>query len=155
MAIDLTLLKQELLNDPLNLGYAPYVSVRNDIGSHSVLTEVKSGSDFVVSRGRITKDFFIEITTQMVFNLMMQVKNGNNGAQFWLDVFDRLIANSDTINCDDAALSSILNQMLVENLINTSGIDYIKTKQGSRSEVLFGVNVSIDDVSNSLNEGDI
>jgi hypothetical protein len=155
MATDLTILKQELLDDPLGLGYAPFISSRNDISIQGLLAEVKPDPEFIVNRGRITKDYFIEITTQMIFNLMLANKNGNPNAQFWLDVFDRLIANSDTINCNDAALASILNQMYLDGLITQTGIDYIKNKQGSRSEVLFGYNVTVDDVSNSLNEGEI
>jgi hypothetical protein len=152
MAIDLNALKQELLDDPLNLGYDQFVSVRNDLGSHALINSVGEGSDFQVSRGRISKDHFIEITTSMVFNLMVALKNGNQDAQFWLDVFDRLVANSDTINVDDPALNSILNEMITDGLLTSQDLDSIKTRQGSRSEKLFGIAVTVDQVSNSLNE---
>lgn len=154
MAIDLNALKQELLNDPLSLGYSQFVSVRNDLGSHALINAVGDGSDFVVTRGRISKDHFIEITTSVVINLMVAFKNGNQEAQFWLDVFDRLVANSDTINVDDPALNSILNQMISENLLTSQEMSYITTRQGSRAEKLFGTPVSVDQVSNSLNEVD-
>lgn len=155
MAINLNLLKQELINDPLGLGYSQFVSSRNDIGAHSLISAIGEGAEFIVSRGRVTKDHFIELTTEMIINLMVALKNGNTEAQFWLDVFDRLVANSDTINVDDAALNSVLTQMLSENLLTQQEIDYIKTRQGSRAEKLFNVNITIDDVSNSLNEVEI
>ena len=88
----------------------------------------------------------------MVFNLMVALKNGNQDAQFWLDVFDRLVANSDTINVDDPALNSILNEMITDGLLTSQDLDSIKTRQGSRSEKLFGIAVTVDQVSNSLNE---
>lgn len=152
MAIDLNALKQELLNDPLNLGYSQFVSVRNDLGSHALINSVGDGPEFVVSRGRVSKDHFIEITTSMVINLMVALKNGNQEAQFWLDVFDRLVANSDTINLDDSALNSVLAQMVSENLLTSDEMSFIKNRQGSRAEKLFGSPVSVDLVSNSLNE---
>lgn len=152
MAIDLNALKQELLNDPLNLGYSQFVSVRNDLGSHGLINSVGDGAEFIVSRGRVSKDHFIEITTSMVINLMVALKNGNQEAQFWLDVFDRLVANSDTINVDDPALSTILSQMVSENLLTSEEMSFIKNRQGSRAEKLFGAPVSVDQVSNSLNE---
>ena len=155
MAINLTSLKQELLDDPKALGYAEFVSARNDVSLADILNLVRDDSDYVIPRGRITKDEFLELTTQMVFNLMLELRSGNTNAQFWLDVFDRLVANSDTINCNDAAISSILDQMRTENLILPSSISLIKNKSGSRAEVLFGCNVTVQDISNSLNEVEI
>jgi len=152
MAIALAALRAELFNAPLIFGYSQFVSVRNDLGSHALINSVGAGQDFVVSRGRVSKDHFIEITTSMVINLMVALKNGNQEAQFWLDVFDRLVANSDTINVDDPALNSVLNQMISENLLTSQEMSYITTRQGSRAEKLFGAPVSVDQVSNSLNE---
>jgi|AACY02.15.fsa_nt_gi hypothetical protein len=155
MSIDLNLLKQELLTDPAQLGYDQFVAVRNDISIHNLISEIKYTSDFLVSRGRITKDEFIELTSQIVFALMLAKRNGNNDADFWLSVFDRLIANSETINADDPSLEYILDQMINENLLTIQEKDAIKKRQGSRSEVLFGTCVTIDDISNSLNEVEI
>jgi hypothetical protein len=155
MAINLTELKQEFLNDPMSLGYSTNLSSRNDIGLCSLINEIRDGDDYLINRGRITKDEFIELTTSMVFNLMLEKKNGNPNAQFWLEVFDRLVANSDTINCNDQALASILDQMSADGLISSGGVRFIKLKQGSRAEILFGKIATIDEVSNSLNEVEI
>ena len=151
MPIDLNLLKQEIISDPLNLGYAPFLSIRNDLEVLNLINSVQP--NLLVDRGRITKDEFIEITSQMVFGLMLQNKNGNTDAQFWLDVFDRLVANSDTINCQDPALDAILSEMLSANFITSQDILIIKSKSGSRAQNLFGQNVSLNEVSDSLNEG--
>ena len=152
MAIDLNILKNELLTDPLNLGYANFVETRNDMSLHSLINEVTENQDIIISRGRISRDEFIELTSQVVLNLMLESKNGNNDAKFWLDVFDRLVANSDTINVDDPSLDSIFTEMLNGNLIDQNSIDFVKIKFGSRAQKLFGSTVTLDDVSNSLNE---
>lgn len=155
MSIDLSTLKQELLTDPEQLGYGQYVGMRNDISIHNLITETRLSSSYLVSRGRMTKDQFIELTSQTVFALMMEKRTGNPDADFWLSVFDRLIANSDTINADDPSLDYILDQMISENLLTLPEKEAIKKRQGSRAEVLFGSNVTIDDISNCLNEDEI
>jgi hypothetical protein len=155
MAIDLNALKEELTLDPMGLGYAPFILIRDDVSLKNLMNEIKGGQDFVVSRGRITKDSFIEITSQMVFTLMLASKNGDTDAGFWLSVFDRLIANSDTVNSDDPALDAILDQMISANYLTQQDKESIKTRQGSRAEKLFGTNVLVNEISNSLNEVEI
>jgi len=155
MNVDLALLKQEIINDPMNLGFSSYVSIRNDVEVTNLLNTIVELEDFKVNRGRITKDSFIEITSQIIYSLMLEHKNGNEQAKFWLDVFDRLVANSDTISCEDPSLIFVMNQMNSDNLITENQINSILNRYGSRSEKLFGRHVTIDEVSNSLNEGDI
>ena len=152
MAIDLNLLKQEIQNDPNNLGYASSLAIRDDIGIAAILNMVRSGSDYIVPKGRISRDQFVEDTSSVVYNLMIQESQGSDKAAFWLKVFDRLVANSDTINSLDTNLNSILDQMIIDNLLTLEENSFIINRQGSRSEKLFGTPVSIDEVSNSLNE---
>lgn len=153
MAINLNILREEILNDPMNLGFNQYVSIRNDVEVVNLMNQTNIDSNFLIDRGRISKDDFIELTSQIVLGLMIADKNGNEEAKFWLAVFDRLVANSETINCQDSALESVLNELLVANFVTAEQIQNIKTKHGSRAEKLFGQKVSLDDVSNSLNEG--
>jgi 23S rRNA A1618 N6-methylase RlmF len=152
MAIDLNLLKQEIQNDPSNLGYAGSLAIRDDIGLANILNTVRSGSDYLVTKGRITRDQFVEDTTSVVYNLMVLESQGSDKAVFWLRVFDRLVSNSDTINSLDVNLIGLLDQMIADNVLSSQDKSSIINRQGSRSEVLFGRNVSIDEVSNSLNE---
>jgi hypothetical protein len=42
--------------------------------------------------------------------------------------------------------------MITDGLLTSQDLDSIKTRQGSRSEKLFGIAVTVDQVSNSLNE---
>ena len=152
MAIDLNLLKQEIQNDPSNLGYADSLAIRDDIGLANILNTVRSGSDYLVTKGRITRDQFVEDTTSVVYNLMVLESQGSDKAVFWLRVFDRLVSNSDTINSLDVNLIGLLDQMIADNVLSSQDKSSIINRQGSRSEVLFGRNVSTDEVSNSLNE---
>jgi 23S rRNA A1618 N6-methylase RlmF len=117
-----------------------------------MLNTVRSGSDYIVPKGRISRDQFVEDTSSVVYNLMIQESQGTEKATFWLKVFDRLVANSDTINSLDANLNSILDQMIIDNLLTLEEKGFIINRQGSRSERLFGTPVNIDEVSNSLNE---
>ena len=83
---------------------------------------------------------------------MVALDNGNSRAQFWLNVFDRLVSNSDTINSADANLNYILEQMISDNLLTSNQKDDIVLRQGSRAEVLFDRAVLVSDVSDALNE---
>ncbi len=152
MAIDLNLLKQEIQNDPSNLGYASSLAIRDDISLANILNTVRSGSDYIVTKGRITRDQFVEDTTSVVYNLMVLESQGSDKAVFWLRVFDRLVSNSDTINALDVNLIGLLDQMIADNVLTSEEKSFILNRQGSRSEVLFGRVVSVDEVSNSLNE---
>jgi hypothetical protein len=152
MAIDLNLLKQEIQNDPSNLGYASSLAIRDDISLANILNTARSGSDYIVTKGRITRDQFVEDTTSVVYNLMVLESQGSDKAVFWLRVFDRLVSNSDTLNALDVNLIGLLDQMIADNVLTSEEKSSILNRQGSRSEVLFGRVVSVDEVSNSLNE---
>lgn len=152
MAVDLNLLKQEIESDPNNLGYASSLAIRDDISIANLLNTIMNTSDYIVPKGRITRDQFVEDTSSVVYNLMVLEAQGNTSAAFWLKVFDRLIANSDTINSLDVNLNNILDQMINDNVLTTLEKNSIINRQGSRSEKLFGCLVSVDEVSNSLNE---
>lgn len=152
MAVDLNLLKQEIQTDPQNLGYAGSLAIRDDISITNILNTIRNGSDYIVPKGRISRDQFVEDTSTVVYNLMVLESQNNNSATFWLKVFDRLVSNSDTINSLDANLVSILDQMISDNVLTTQEKSSILNRQGSRAEKLFGCPVSIDEVSNSLNE---
>lgn len=152
MAVDLNLLKQEIQIDPENLGYASGLAIRDDISINNILNAIRSGSEYLVPKGRISRDQFVEDTSLVVYNLMVLESQGNNLAAFWLKVFDRLVSNSDTINSVDTNLISILDQMINDGVLTTQDKISILNRQGSRAEKLFGCQVSIDEVSNSLNE---
>jgi hypothetical protein len=152
MAVDLNLLKQEIQTDPQNLGYAGSLAIRDDISITNILNTIRNGSDYIVPKGRISRDQFVEDTSTVVYNLMVLESQNNNSATFWLKVFDRLVSNSDTINSLDANLVSILDQMISDNVLTAQEKSSILNRQGSRAEKLFGCPVSIDEVSNSLNE---
>lgn len=94
----------------------------------------------------------MEDTTSVVYNLMVLESQGSDKAVFWLRVFDRLVSNSDTINALDVNLIGLLDQMIADNVLTSEEKSSILNRQGSRSEVLFGRVVSVDEVSNSLNE---
>jgi|AACY02.14.fsa_nt_gi hypothetical protein len=153
MAIDFTALKNEIINDPQQLGYSDYLPQRNDVELASLLNQVRSGNDYKVQKGRVSRDSFVEDTAAVVFNLMVALDGGNDRAQFWLGVFDRLVANSDTINSADVNLNSILDQMISENFLTSNEKDSILLKQGSRADVLFNRSVLVGEVSDALNEG--
>jgi len=153
MAINLSLLRQEIENDPINLGYSSFLAIRNDVTIASMLNEVRQDSDHVVSRGRISKDSFLDITSPVVFRIMQLAHLGDSQATFWLSVFDRLVANSDTINTEDLNFITLLDQMMDDSVLTQQDKDLIMLRQGSRSEKLFGSFVKVDEVSDSLNEG--
>lgn len=153
MAIDLNLLKQEIENDPINLGYSSFLAIRNDVAIASMLNEIRQDSEHVISRGIISKDSFLEITSAIVFRIMQLAHFGDAKATFWLSVFDRLVANSDTINTADQNLITLLDQMIDDDVLNQQDKDLITLRQGTRSEKLFGSLVKVDEVSDSLNEG--
>jgi hypothetical protein len=153
MAINLSLLKQEIENDPINLGYSTFLAIRNDVAIAAMLNEIRQDSQHVVSRGRISKDSFLDITSAVVFRIMQLSHLGDSQATFWLSVFDRLVANSDTINTEDPNLITLLDQMIDDSVLTQQDKDLIMLRQGSRSEKLFGSLVRIDEVSDSLNEG--
>ena len=152
MSINLIQLKQEIQNDPEGLGYSLPLSIRNDIKIAEILNTIRNNSNYVVSKGRISKDAFLEDTANIVFNLMMLEDSGSTKATFWLRVFDRLVANSDTINSEDPNLINLLDQMIIDNVITQQDKETTLKRYGSRAEVLFKCNVTIDQVSDSLNE---
>lgn len=152
MSVNLNLLKEEIVNDPENLGYSSCLAIRDDIGLANIINLTRDTPAFNVPKGRISKDQFLEDTADIVFNLMLLESQGSNNAGFWLKVFDRLVANSDTINSEDPTLINLLDQMVSDNLLNNTQKNLILNRQGSRSEVLFNCNVTIDQISNSLNE---
>lgn len=153
MNVNLLELKSELINDPLSLGYSQYTSARNDIECLNLLNKIRQGEDFLVSRGRITKDAFVEVTSFILLNLLQLSRSGNEDAQFLITVFNTLVANSETISVNDPALALVLDQMLSLNFITENDKNSVLKRQGSRAEILFGTNVTLDQVSNSLNEG--
>ena len=145
-------LKNEILNDPQQLGYSNFLPQRNDVELAGLLNQVRSGDEFKVQKGRVSRDSFVEDTASVVYELMVALDNGNSRAQFWLNVFDRLVSNSDTINSADANLNYILEQMISDNLLTSNQKDDIVLRQGSRAEVLFDRAVLVSDVSDALNE---
>jgi hypothetical protein len=50
MAINLQILKEELVNDPLSLGYSQKLSIRDDMGLCELINQVSEGEEFKVSR---------------------------------------------------------------------------------------------------------
>lgn len=152
MEINLNLLRQEILTDPENLGYTNFLSIRNDIGIADLMNAAREGQSYLVPKGRMTKDQFIEATSVIIFNLMVLENQGSANASFWLKVFDRLVANSDTINSLDPNVDNLLSQMVADNLITPDEKNLILLRQGSRAEVLFNNYVTIDQISASLNE---
>ena len=152
MSINLIQRKDEIQNDPEGLGYSVPLSIRNDIGIAEILNTVRNESNYIVSKGRISKDTFLEDTADIVFNLMVLEDAGSSKATFWLKVFDRLVANADTINSEDPTLINLLDQMIIDNVITQQDKETTLTRFGSRAEVLFSCNVTIDQVSDSLNE---
>ena len=152
MAIDYSVLKNEILNDPQQIGYSNFLPQRNDVELAGLMNQIRSGDDYKVQKGRVSRDSFVEDTASVIYELMVALDNGNNRAQFWLNVFDRLVSNSDTINSADTNLNYILDQMISDNLLTSNQKDSIVLRQGSRAEVLFGRAVLIGEVSDALNE---
>ena len=124
MAIDLSILKNEILNDPQSLGYSSFLPQRNDVELAGLINQLRPGSDYTVQKGRVSRDSFVEDTASVVFELMVALDAGNNRAQFWLNVFDRLVSNSDTINSSDTNLNYILD-LISSNSFLISSISFI------------------------------
>ena len=58
MAIDYSVLKNEILNDPQQLGYSNFLPQRNDVELAGLLNQVRSGDDYKVQKGRVSRDSF-------------------------------------------------------------------------------------------------
>jgi hypothetical protein len=136
-------LAEELTTDPMSLDYATYVTAKNDAALLALLTEIREGEDYLVSKGEVTKDAAIGTWADIIAGIPF-IANATLKTK-WTWYVEILFINRATVNYADAQTAAFFAEMVSDGLLTGLGapitsedITARTTRQGSRAEVVCG-----------------
>jgi hypothetical protein len=138
MVINYATLHNEIINDPLSLGYAPYASGGNDWGIANLLNnKVGAGTGVVGLPSMAKTDFFLAIIPAINSLPLL-----SGSVQTKWDRILSIIGASDTIT-NNPIVQSLLTQSASDGLWSGAQASGVFNRVGSRAEVLFGANTQL------------
>lgn len=140
--IDFKLLKDELINDPLELGYKSTVDSKDDSLTAEIINT--PNPKIIIQRNDITKQEFSDAIS--LFDI------DTNATLVQIIYFLSLaVRDSIKISNDDGSQTELIKSL--STFISGNSLvrlQNLSTKVGSRAEQLFGVNVSFIDIGKAL-----
>lgn len=145
MPIDYSVLKNELVNDPKGLGYAPFVAKGFDAGIPPLINALTGPGIGPVKVTTLTRDQFMLAVSPCLLSL----PGLTDAVQRKWDRVVSFITASSTLDCDLDQIKLLLSDAVTDKVLTQPEVDAVGVRDGSRAEVLFGVgvNVSVNDVS--------
>jgi hypothetical protein len=151
MAVNLPVLKNELLTDPLTYGYAAFIAANEPESCAAALNKIRLGNDgeaaITINRDNISSQELLEAIDTRDFGAP------GGAAVAWFQSVTRL----DTLRLFDTAGNPTRVRANLDRMINNAQgsqtrLDALAVRPGSRAEVLFGPGtvVSISDVVAAL-----
>lgn len=138
--MDLTALRNELTNDPLQLGYAARLAVADDRGVAELLNDrVGPGAAPIMLDAASKTEFMLGIAPAL---LALPSKTAAV-QQKWDRVLGLLPAIGETVHLSDPTVAGLLAAAAADGVLTQAQIDALVTRLGSRAEVLFGSGVVV------------
>lgn len=143
MSIDYTALKNELINDPKGLGYAPLYANGQDQDLADLMNVVRAGGDYQIDNEPVTKEDVVKAVTSQDFAAMSALDFTKLLVLFLMGEID--LAN--------AATQTLLASVFPANGGTRTNLIALAKRQGTRGEKLFGggVRLSASDIAQARN----
>lgn len=148
MAIDYEALKDELEQDPKNLGYSALISAGRDLALAALLNAKSGAGAETLSLQVITKGAFLLGISPV--GLTLPTKSSADQMKW-----DRIISfasAADFVDVGNANVAGLLALAIADGLITQQQVDSFTKRVGSRAEVLFGADTVInhEDIAKAL-----
>lgn len=145
--MDYQSLRDEITNDPAQLGYAALLSSGSDAGIPGALNALGSAR---LSLGIVTKSYFL---AQFAAQIMAILSDSNLSTQF--APLLSLLNLTDTIDYSLPFVQQALGGMIGIAGLTTDGLTALMTRPCSRAETLFGAHtlISASDVAQAMKAG--
>jgi hypothetical protein len=137
--IDYTALKKEITNDPLELGYAPFVSAGNDQAIAGLLNKATGPDAGQVYASAMSRDDFMLAFIPALITL----PNLSATIQSKWDRILGVIRAADTINISNSSIQALLGEAVSDGVLTSEQTSIIGQRTGSRAEVLFGAGTTL------------
>jgi hypothetical protein len=137
--MDYTALKNEITNDPLNLGYAVFVTAGNDQAIADLLNAATGVGAATVTVPAMSRDNFM---TAIIPALIVLPALSTTIQSKW----DRILAvvrAASIINISDPSIQALLGAAVSDNVLTSDQVSVIGQRTGSRAEVLFGAGTTV------------
>jgi len=146
--MDYTVLSNEINTDPLNLGYAQYITMGSDYGISLLLNSTAGNGTGTIALSTMNNADFVTAFLPYLANLdgLTAQKQG-----FYTLIWQTILAMP-VINFSDGTVEGIMNQAVADGLLTQAQAISLNQRIGSRAEVLFGAGVIIDhlDIAQAL-----
>jgi len=151
--MDYTALRTEILTDPVGLGYAPFV----EAGSHNMVAALLSGPRYPATGKVDVATALIWIAKHGLMARLRAAAQGDNPQVASIAEVALLLVQNPNIPAIDLALPDVQEMfgvLVAAGVITADERDELfaaSIVMQTRAEMLFGRNVSADDVSEALN----
>jgi hypothetical protein len=137
-------LANEITTDPLSLGYATYVTAKNDAALLALLTEIRAGEDYVVSKGVVSMEAEMGTWGDVIFLVRDHPMQATRDR--WIGAINDLFISRRTLDYSNATVVGFFARMVQDQLRKGDGSQLLTlddvtartTRQGSRAEVVCG-----------------
>jgi hypothetical protein len=146
--VDYAALKQEVTADPLGLGYAARVAAGDDAGVAALLNAAAGpGAAAVAVQSMARGDFLLAIG-----GAYLALPNLSAAVQAKWDRILAVIRAADAVTVASPLVQNLLALAVADGVLAQADVDAVKTRTGSRAEVLFGAGTAVSgsDVSYAL-----
>lgn len=149
MTINYTTLKTEINTDPLNVGYAAYVTMGSDYNIAMLLNAGAGSGASTLTLQTMPKDAF----QLAVVPAVIALASASSALQAKWDRILGMVEASTVIDFTNSTVQALLAELVTDNLMTQNQVTAINQRTGSRAEVLFGATTIIDhlDVAKALN----
>jgi hypothetical protein len=148
-----TILLDELINDPENLGYRPLLESGSHASIANIMNEKNIISETFIPLDKLEDYMLTNGTILLVEDTAANTGPAQNAAKLILRLLSSRLVG---IKTNDPAVQNVLNVLVTENVITEQNIEEINSlvppKKLSRAEVLFGENFYIkhEDIGNVM-----
>ena len=137
--MDYTALKNEITNDPLNLGYAVFVTAGNDQAIADLLNMATGPGAGTVAMSSMSRDDFM----MAIVPALVTLPNLSATIQSKWDRILAVVRAADTIFVSDSSIQALLGAAVADGVLTSDQVSVIGQRTGARAEVLFGAGTVI------------
>lgn len=146
--IDYLVLKNELQNDPLKLGYI----TSDDVANAIILNSTKGTGSAVITLSTLSRLTFLEVLLQvgLTFSSLSTALQAK-----WNVVMNIALQLPDGAEESNNIIQQVIQAAITDGVMTQTQVNSFIQRMGSRAEVLFGQNtfITASDVSKSLRGG--
>lgn len=141
-------LKLEISNDPAGLGLLAFAQKGDVNGLTEALNSVRDGAEFVVGRGIVPIDVFIQECFALgVFQNLFKLADPEK-IKVWVFYLEAILPLLTVgFNVNSPVFDAQVAEMLVDGLVDKAGANSLQFRQGSRAQVLGVSNIDSSEIS--------